>query len=172
MAARNIVEDTSGWQALGTWQVPGASAGVATANAVAPARGSGSGGTFTFTFSDTRGYLNLGVVNILINDFLDGRQACYLAYSRRYNVLYLVNDAGTALSPGLVLGGSGTVSNSQCTVSAAGSSVNGSGNTLTVSLNLAFSGSFKGNRVVYLAARDLPEANNSGWQALGSWSVQ
>ena len=51
----------------------------------------------TFTFSDPDGFQDLDVVNILINNFLDGRNACYLAYSRSAGVLYLVNDAGTAL---------------------------------------------------------------------------
>jgi len=87
-------------------------------------------------------------------------------------VLYLVNDTGTALSPGLQLNGSGTVSNSQCTVSAAGSSASGSGNTLTLLLNLSFTPAFDGNQVIYMAARDSTDANNSGWQALGSWTVQ
>ena len=59
--------------------------------------------------------------NVLINNALDGRYACYLAYVPSGNVLYLVNDPGTALLPGLVLNGSGTVNNSQCTVNAAGS---------------------------------------------------
>jgi len=35
--------------------------------------------------------------HILLNDFLDGRHACYLAYARSINVLYLVNDAGDGL---------------------------------------------------------------------------
>ena len=59
----------------------------------------------TFTFSDPRGWQDLDVVNILINNFLDGRSACYLAYSRPSNVLYLVDDTGSKLLPGVVLSG-------------------------------------------------------------------
>ena len=138
--------------------------------AVSPAAGSGLSQTFTFTFSDPNGWENLGVVNILINNFLDGRYACYLAYARPINVLYLVNDPGTALLPGLVLNGTGSVGNSQCTVNGAGSSVSGSGNTLTLTLSITFGPSFAGNRILYLAARDAVE-NNSGWQAAGVWNV-
>src|SRR5262245_56290811 len=61
--------------------------------------------TYTFTFSDPNGYQDLSVVNVLINRFLDGRNGCYLAYSRPNNVLYLVNDSGTALLSGRVLNG-------------------------------------------------------------------
>ena len=44
-----------------------------------PASGTGTAQTFSFTFSDTAGYQKLSVVNVLINNFLDGRQACYVA---------------------------------------------------------------------------------------------
>jgi len=137
---------------------------------VSPAFGSGLSSTVTFTFTDPRGWQDLDAVDVLIASALDGRHACYLAYSRTAGVLYLVDDAGTALSPGLVLNAPGTVANSQCTVSGPGSSASGSGSTLTVTLNLSFSASFAGNQVDYLAARDL-EGGNSGWQALGTWNV-
>jgi hypothetical protein len=86
--------------------------------------------------------------------------------------LYLVNDGGTALLSGLVLNGSGSVRISQCTVTGAGSFASGSGDTLTLTLNMSFPAAFAGNRVIYLPARDASEANNSGKQALGFWTVQ
>jgi len=137
---------------------------------VSPASGSGANATLTLTFNDPRGWQDLDVVDVLVNSVLDGREACYLAYSRTNGVLYLVNDAGTGLSPGLAPGASGSLSNSQCTVAGPGSSAAGSGNTLTLTLALSFSSSFAGNQVEYLAARDL-EGGNSGWQALGTWNV-
>jgi len=139
---------------------------------VIPGRATGSNQTFNFSFTDTKGVQDLGVVNVLINNFLDGRQACYIAYSQPFKVLYLVGDAGGGLSAGLTLGGSGNVGNNQCTVNSAGSSASGTGNTLTLTLNIGFTSAFDGNRVIYLAARDSAEANNSGWQALGSITVQ
>ncbi|HEY2016894.1 MAG TPA: hypothetical protein VGH38_25490, partial [Bryobacteraceae bacterium] len=171
MAARDIAQNNSGWQALATWAVPGFATFPAVAGAN-PARGNGSSQTFTFTFMDSKGFQDLGVENILINSALDGQQACYLAYSRPLNFLYLVNDAGSALLPGLALNGTGSVGNSQCTVSGAGSSAGGSGNTLTLTLNISFTAAFRGNRVIYLAARDNADSNNSGWQPLGSWTIQ
>lgn len=171
-AARDLQGGNSGWQALGTWSVPGGPAIAPSVTGVSPARGSGSGGTFEFNFSDTKGFQDLGVLNVLINNFLDGRSACYLAYSRPGGVLYLVGDAGGGLSPGLALGGSGSIANSQCTVSSSGSSASGSGNNFKLTLNISFSAGFSGNRVVYVAARDATDVNNSGWQSMGSWSVQ
>jgi len=140
---------------------------------VSPFAGAATNQTFTFNFSDSAGWQNLAVTNILVNNFLDGRHACYVAFvpsGASSGSVFLVDDAGDAGGPyqGLVLPGSGSVSNSQCTIAGAGSSVSGNGNYLTLTLAISFSQSFAGNKVVYLAARD---ANNSGWQALGVWQV-
>src|SRR5262249_2248817 len=108
-----------------------------------PAVSAGSTQAFTFKFSNTAGYQAFGVVNVLINNVLDGRQACYVAYSVPDNVLYLVPDSGGGLLPGLLLNGSNnTTNNSQCSISAASSSATGSGNVLTLVLNITFTNSF------------------------------
>jgi hypothetical protein len=138
---------------------------------LAPAAGSGGSQTLTLAINAPGGYQTLDVINLLINSALDGRQACYLAYSRPSNALYIVADNGdsTAIS-GKVMDGSGTVGNSQCTVSLAGSSGTGNGNAFTLVLNLSFSAPFAGNKVVYAAARDVYQ-NNSGWQTVGVHGV-
>ncbi|MCX6602144.1 MAG: hypothetical protein NTV52_00925, partial [Acidobacteria bacterium] len=66
----------------------------------------------------------------------------------------------------LTLGATGSVSNSQCTIYSAGSSVSATNTELTLTLNIAFSSAFSGNRVIYLAARSVTE-QNSGWQSQG-----
>lgn len=172
LAARDTSNANSGWQRLGVWNVPGQPLTSPAVVSMTPQRGSGKGPqAFTFQFYDADGYQDLNVLNILVNDWLDGRQACYLAYVRPLNGVYLVNDAGNALLPLLPLGGGGTVQNSQCIVYATGSSVSATGNYLTVTLNLGFKAAFAGNRVFYVAARDVAE-HNSGWQAMGTWTVQ
>jgi hypothetical protein len=45
---------------------------------------------------------------MLINYGVDGSGACYLQYSPPSNVIYLMNDQGTAWSAGKNLGTSGT----------------------------------------------------------------
>ena len=172
LAARDSAGHNSGWQRLGVWSVPGRAAANPAPTAVSPSRGSGLGpATFTFQFSHNQGWQQLDVVNILINDWLDGRNACYIAYSRPLGVFYLVDNPGTALLPALVPGSSASVSNNQCTIYGVGSSVSGSGTTLTLTLRLSFSPWFAGNRVFYLAARDL-QGGNSGWEAMGTWTVR
>jgi hypothetical protein len=74
----------------------------------------------------------------------------------------------------MVLNGSGSIENSQCRIDGAGSSATGSGDTLTLTLtlNIFFYEGFFGNQTLYSAARDSVGGNNTGWQALGTWSVQ
>lgn len=113
-------------------------------------------------------------MDVLINNFLNGRNACYVAYVAQSSTLYLVDDAGDGGGPfagTVVLPGSGSASNSQCTVNGAGSSVSGSDDTLTLTLNVSFTGSFAGNQIFYTAARNSSGTENSGWQALGAWAV-
>jgi hypothetical protein len=173
-AARDTGTGNSGWQALSTWQVPGATATPTQATGVTPASGSGASQSFVFTFADSAGWQDLGVVDVLFNNFLDGIQGCYVAYSVPSATLYLVDDGGDAGGPFagyLALPGTGSVSNSQCTVSGVGSTASGSGNTLTLTLNVSFTGAFAGNRIFYTAAGNAAGTENSGWQALGAWTV-
>jgi uncharacterized repeat protein (TIGR01451 family) len=178
VAARDGSGNNSNWQALGVWQVPWSPAGAIAVSNATPARGAGAAGTqqaFQFTLSDSKGPSDFGIVNVLINDFVDGRHACYLAYAAAANTLYLVDDAGNAGGPfagSMQLNGSGSVRNSQCTVTGAGSSAAFSGNNLTLTLNLSFGAAFKGNRILYVAGRDRAEGNNTDWQAMGTWTVQ
>jgi hypothetical protein len=178
LAARDKAGHNTDWQAAAVWQAPPATDGAIAAKSVNPPRVitvADEATAYTFTFSNTKGAADLGVVNVLVNNFPDGRRPCYLTYVPAANTLYLVNDAGDAGGPfagAMVLDGKSVIGNSQCTVRAAGSSAHASGNTLTLTLNMSFGKGFAGNRATYLAARDLTGAVNSGWQALGSLGLQ
>ena len=175
MAARSNTQN-SGWQALGTWNVPGTVPTGPAVGTVSPARSASPGQNYTFTFTDTNGYSDLFVLDVLTNSFLDGVNACYLAYvptTPTNGYLYLVDDAGDGgYVPGSPIGlSSGSVlQNSQCAINTAGSSASESGNTLTLNLAIAFKAGFAGNQVFYLAARN-NSTGNSGWQAAGSVTV-
>ncbi len=166
----------SGWQALGTWDVPGAAPAGPAVGGVIPARSATTGGTYAFTFTDTNGYADLAVVDVLTNNFLNGVAACYVAFapaSATSGYLYLVDDSGDggyASGSPITLPSSGSLQNSQCTISGTGSAVAASGNTLTLTLAITFNSSFAGNQVFYLAALN-NSAGNSGWQAVGSVTV-
>lgn len=125
--------------------------------------------TRTFTFTSPKGVSELGVVNVLLNRALDGRQECYLAYDSVNDVLVLQNDAGTDGSV-LALPSSNSLTNSQCSIDGAGVQAVKSGTTLTLTIPFTFSESFGGSHAVYLAARDRA-SGNSGWAAAGSHRV-
>src|SRR2546421_9984740 len=115
----------------------------------------------------------MGILDVLINNYLDGRHACYFAYVSQSNTLYLIDDAGNSGGPfagGMVLNGAGSLTNGQCTIAGAGSSAVGNGALLTLTLNITFKAAFTGNKIMYLDARDTG-SGNSGWQTLGTWSV-
>jgi M6 family metalloprotease-like protein len=170
-AGRDVASANSGWQALGVWQAPGAPVTSPAVLSTTPVAVSGTSATVTAVFRDDQGFADLNVLNILINNALDGRNACYLAYLRPTNTLYLVPDSGVDLLPGVVPGGTGLAANGQCSVLANGSSVTVAGNVLTLNVNLSMSTpAFQGGRIVYTAARDVA-GNNSGWQATATWNV-
>jgi hypothetical protein len=173
-AAAFDAASNSGWQQLGTWNVPGNTPAGPSVRGMTPARTAGMSQTYTFTFADPNGWQDLSIANILINNAINGASACYVAFAPAgpsSGTLYLVDDAGDAGGPfsSLSLPGSGTVSNSQCTISAAGSSVAASATTISLTLAISFKAGFAGNRVFYLAARS--STLNSNWQATGSVTV-
>jgi hypothetical protein len=106
------------------------------------------GQTYTFTLTDTKGAADFGIVDVLVDNFLDGRQSCYLAYIASSKTLLLIDDAGDAGGPfagNMVLnGGAAIIQNSQCAVNGALSSVSAVGTTLSLALNIAFKSA--GNR--------------------------
>jgi hypothetical protein len=176
VAARDQSGNNSNWQALGVFQVPWTlpSLSIGSPN---PARGAGgvaSPQNIVFTVTDTKGTADIGIVNVLINDAIDARRACYLAYVYSSNTLLLVNDAGDAGGPfagNMNPGVTGAISNSQCQVTSASVSYSGS-NSLMLSVSLKFTSAFGSNRIIYVAARDAAFATNTGWQAVGTWTVQ
>ncbi|MEZ5399497.1 MAG: BACON domain-containing carbohydrate-binding protein [Bryobacteraceae bacterium] len=135
-----------------------------------PRTGSGMVASVTAQFEDPDGIADIDVVNLLINSALDGRSACYLAYNRASNILYLVNDGGNGLLPGLILNGQGSLSNGACTIQGNGTSAKPVGNVLELKLAILYQPSFQGDKVVYVAGRD-KAGKNSGWLTAGVWRV-
>lgn len=174
-AAREVNSGpSSGWQSMGVWQPPPLPNTLPRVVGMVPGRGSGAG-SIEFRFGHASGWSSINVANILVNNALDAANACYMAFvptNASAGTIYLVNDAGDAggALQALAIPGSGVISNSQCTISAAGSSVSGSGTALSVSLNMSFSAGFAGNRIVYAANRDYV-GNNTGWLPTGTWNV-
>ncbi|SPF37632.1 exported hypothetical protein [Candidatus Sulfopaludibacter sp. SbA4] len=144
--AADTLGQTWPWQAVGFFSVPGPSVSGPSVTGMSPVTTFGWTGSVTTTFYDTNGWSNDGnVVDVLVNNSLNGSQACYLALSPSINTIYLLNDAGTAIGGSITLPTSATTSNSQCTVNGVGTSFSISGNTLTLTVNLSFSPPFGGD---------------------------
>jgi hypothetical protein len=161
----------SGWQSRGAWTVP-TGAAMVTADSVSPASGSGTSVSLTATYSSTAGYTNLnwGLMRVL-NSGSSGAGECYVGYQRGSNAFYLANDAANGWVPTSLLAGSGgSIQNSQCVLNGSGSTVTGTGNSLKVTVSLAFKSGFGGPKTIYLYGLSLG-GQNSGWQSRGAWTV-
>ena len=160
--------NNSGWQNRSTWSVPVAQP--PQAELVTPATGAGSGGTFTFNFSDGNGAGDLTTVNGLFQAGTSLVNACMWKFDRNWNRLYLLNDSGSAYLGPVTPGTSAVLENSQCRITA-DSNAASSGNSLTLSMTVAFKAAFAGSKNVYLDAVDYAGAD-TGWQNRGTWTAQ
>lgn len=120
---------------------------------ISPAAGSGTSATFAATFRDADGATTLKSVSLLINSSTSGTGAVYLSYDRATNRLSLRNDADSSAVTG-VPGGSGSLSNSQGSITLSGVSVSTTTTDLTLTVPVTFSDSFSGVKNLYLQAED------------------
>jgi hypothetical protein len=158
---------SSGFLVKGTW-LP-SSAGPPTVVSLLPTSGSGATETFTAVYSDPNGVPDLTGVGMIFNTSLSAASACAVIYAPNTNLMYLYDNAGTALLPtGVTPGSAGSVSNSQCTVNGTGSSFSVTGNDLTLNVALTFSGMFVGKQDVILNAAGKTAA--SSFVAKGTWT--
>jgi len=131
--------------------------------------GSGLTQTFTGMYLDPAGISDFASVRMLFNTSLNVANGCYVYYSPGTKLISLYDNAGTAfMSPSITPGSSATVSNNQCTLNGTGSSVSTSGDDLTLTVSLTFSGTFTAQKNVYLYAGG--KSSNSGWTLEGTWT--
>ena len=154
---------------MGTFSNNTGAATYPTPVAISPSSGTGFNSAFTLTYRDATSATNLQTAWALFNTAIDGRSACYVAYYRPGNLLYLFPDNGDGTqATSIPLSGTNTISNSQCTISAQGSSVTTTGAQLTLSLNVSFAQSFAGPKGAWLAVATTG-GQVSPWQVLGAW---
>ena len=129
---------------------------------VIPNAGSGSSQTFTFVAFGQGGNSNPKNLDILINDSVDGRHACWI-YADDSTVT-LASDDATIWTPV----DWGTFGNSQCTIS--GTTTARTSDSFIVTTQITFSHGFRGTKNIYLhTAND--EGGDTGYQPQGAWTV-
>jgi len=143
---------------------------------VSPNTGTGTSQTFTFQYSSPSGWNTLVNTDALFNSSLSGTNACLVLYDAPGRKIFLYSDIpGNGMTGPIVVNTngslSGNLSNPQCTMNAAGSSVTGSGTTLTMTLNMSFSSTtFAGTKNIYMYTSDNARLS-SGWQQRGTWTI-
>ncbi|MCC6419220.1 MAG: hypothetical protein IT429_13375, partial [Gemmataceae bacterium] len=157
----------SGWKKIGTWSVGGQLPPSVTS--LSPASGSGGSQSFSLTVADPNGQGDLQYAFLLIGN-PDNKYACSVVLHAEYNLLFLVDDSGAFWLPAVTAGSAATVSNSQCTLNAAGSTVTRGGSSLTATFHLTFTGAMAGTRDIYANALDRAGLWN-GWKKMGTWTV-
>ena len=160
----------TGWQAIGAWTVTNP-ANTINVVSVTPNSGAGSSQTFSYLVSDQKGAADLAQVWMEISTGVTAApNSCYTFYNAASKGLYLLNDAGAAWLGPITPGTAATLLNSQCVLSAAGSTVSLNGNNVTVTVSLRFtSAAFAGAKNLYVYANS--NAVSTGWQLAGTWTV-
>jgi hypothetical protein len=125
---------------VGSWSVPGLSV-----VSITPSSGSGSRQVFSFTSYDPAGASDVGESYV---GFYGGSGGVCLAAVIPPGAIYLMNDANSAWLGPIAAGSAATVSNSQCLLTAADSSVTSSGNNQVLSLDFTFKPAFAGAAVL------------------------
>jgi hypothetical protein len=141
----------TGYQATGTYQVKVRRG--AQVVSLSPSSASGRGQSFVVRFRHPDGIQSLYYVHLLLNNPFGGRGACYLAFIQGTNSVQLASDDEVHW-PSIPLGSTQTLSNSQCSVSGAGSLAVESGTELLLQLDVTFKPVFAGQRRIWLHAVD------------------
>jgi hypothetical protein len=157
----------TGFVLRGTYLV--AAGGIPLANSVIPSAGSGPSQRFSFTVSDQGGSGFIVAVAMLFSTTLNTNNACSLVYDRTQNTLSLAFDVAANGAASLTPGSSTVVSNNQCTLRGANSTIVAGNTSLTITVDIAFNATFFGAKNTYLYAAE--NLTNSGWITVGGWTV-
>ena len=166
---------SGGMVSSGTWTIP--KAGLPTIVSLSPSSGHGTSQAFALTVSDPAGASDLASVELLFANSTTLSKACAVTYSSQQKTVGLTNDAGTGSAGSITPGQSGSVSNSQCTVSGIGSSIQSSGSSLIMTVNLQFKTAFASigsgaTKSIYAnAVNSAAQGPTGGMAAKGTWTL-
>lgn len=144
---------SSGWVQSGGFNVAIVVSQAPVAISVSPTNGSGPSLAVTLTVSDANGALDIGTVRLLINAQQSAAGGCYVAFNRPTAQISLAPDSGMGWSSASA-GTAAVLSNSQCSLSAAGVLFAISGSQLIVSLQISFKAAFNGSKLVWANGTD------------------
>jgi Zn-dependent metalloprotease len=164
MKAQSLTGATTGWLNKGTWTVGGATVG---AVSITPDSGIGMAQTFTALFTDSLG-ASADLKRAMVRFGASTVNACVVDYNAITATVRLFDDTGVPGAPASF--GSGTLSNSQCTLNLTQSSAAPSGTSLTLTLRLSFKAPLLGAQPIFMRAMS-NFTTNTGWLAKGTFTV-
>ena len=123
--------------------------------------------TFTSKYSDAAGYADISRCYFLLNTTLSQANAVYVMYDAVANKLYLRNDVNTGWLGGYAPGSTNTISNGQCTLYCAETSMPGSGNVRTVNWRIQLKDSMSGKSCNGWMLVSDKAGLTDGWDQLG-----
>lgn len=162
----------SQWVAIGSWTPFGPPPPPPLAAvSVSPINGGGAGPqTFNALYSDPMGASDLQVVYFDFGQSIFAAHSCIVAYVQASNQLILYNDLTNGHVGSITEGSSGTLSNSQCTISGSGGTTTPSGTNLTVPFKVTFLPGFHGTQNVWGLAQSY-SGTQSAWKLFGTWTT-
>ncbi len=138
---------------------------------ISPYQGTGPNATLTFVYAHPNGWSAIASAEFIINPRWEPNTrsgGCYIKYGPGTGLFTLIADDGIGVAGTTAPGSSVNISNSQCTLNAAGSSATTSGTTLTLVVPLTFSSSFTGQRHIWMQAVDYNNLSTN-WLVYGVW---
>ncbi|MGC4050220.1 MAG: DUF11 domain-containing protein [Paludibaculum sp.] len=172
LRAMDVTESDTGWLQRGTWTQN--SAPLPTLS-MSPMNGNAGAGSFTLTFPDPPGFggTSLGWVQFLVAAGPDGggQPFCFAHYDRAGNGLWMYSsDLGFFLGPVTPGVSSAALTSSACNLNPSAATVQNSVEKIVVTLPVTFKAPMKGAKTTYLRMFD-PLSRDTGWQAVGSWTI-
>lgn len=138
-------------------------------DSISPNTGAGSSQTFSIRMTDRIGIAGM---NLMIAPSLNGQNACWIFFDG--SVVYLAGDDGAAWTR-VGMPGSGSASNSQCSVDLTRASYDHgsrvSSDAKTLQIPITFKPAFAGAKTLFVRANNVA-GFDTGYQALGGWTVQ
>jgi hypothetical protein len=128
-----------------------------------PTSGSGQSQVFTAIYRSSAGGGDVMSTQVMVNSELSPPNSCYFGYDKGRNEFLLLEDSGSGWMKNGAAPGSGTVSNSQCTIDGKRSSATVTGDDLTVIYDVQFKPSFAGPKKVWTNAYSLQSGTGSPW---------
>jgi hypothetical protein len=157
----------TGFVMRGTYLV--AAVGLPVTTTVVPSSGFGPSQLFSFTASDQRGSGLITGMGMLLSTSISTLNACSMVYDPTNNVVSLAlnNPANGASS--VTPGSSTIVSNSQCSLNGANTTVVVGAASVVVTVGLTFNAAWAGAKNVYLQASE--GLVSTGLVTVGTWTV-